>query len=47
MAGLINGEFKPKVSKYLLDLMEKVKLEEGECSKAYKALYNQYILCLE
>ncbi|MBD3823140.1 MAG: radical SAM protein [Epsilonproteobacteria bacterium] len=43
MAGLINGEFKPKVSKYLTELMERVKLEQGEESGAYRALYNQYI----
>ncbi len=43
MAGLINGVFKPKVSNYLLNLIEKVKKEEGETSKSYKALYNQYI----
>lgn len=43
MAGLINGEFKPKVSKYLENLIEKVKQDEGEQSGAYKALYNQYI----
>lgn len=43
MAGLINGEFKSKVSPYLLDLIEKVKKENGESSKEYQALYNQYI----
>lgn len=43
MAGLINGEFKPKVSQYLTDLIEKVKANDGEESKSYKALYNQYI----
>lgn len=43
MAGLINGEFKPKVSQYLLDLIESVKDSHGEDSSAYKALHNQYI----
>lgn len=43
MAGLINGEFKPKVSKYLTKLIEKIKEEEGEESGSYKALYHQYI----
>ena len=43
MAGLVNGEFKPKVSTYLEELIEQVKKEQGENSSAYKALYNQYI----
>jgi len=43
MAGLLNGVFKTKISKYLLALLEKVKIEQGEESKPYKALYNQYM----
>jgi len=43
MAGLVNGEFKSKVSQHLLNVMEKVKAEKGELSKAYQALYNQYV----
>lgn len=43
MAGLIGGVFKEKVSSYLVDLMNDVKLEYGEDSKEYLALYNQYV----
>jgi lysine 2,3-aminomutase len=43
MAGLINGEFREKISDYLYNLMDQVKVEQGENSKAYKALYNQYV----
>jgi lysine 2,3-aminomutase len=43
MAGLVDGVFREKISTYLLELIEKVKLEYGEDSKEYLALYNQYI----
>lgn len=35
-------EFIEQISPYLVQLTEKVKMEKGEDSSAYKALYNQY-----
>ncbi|QFU23531.1 radical SAM protein [Shewanella eurypsychrophilus] len=43
MAGLVNGVFRPKVSKYLRQLIKHVQETEGEDSGAYKALVNQYV----
>lgn len=43
MAGLVNGVFKHKISKYLSNLIEDIELQKGKDSKEYKALYNQYI----
>lgn len=42
MAGLTNGIFREKISEHLRKLMEQVKEVEGQDSKAYQALYNQY-----
>jgi len=43
MAGLVDGVFREKISPYLITLIDKVKLEFGEDSKEYLALYNQYV----
>ncbi len=43
MNNLIKNTFKEKISDHLRNLMERVKSEEGIDSKAYKALYNQYV----
>ena len=42
MAGLTNGVFLEKISEHLQNLMKKIKETEGENSKAYQALHNQY-----
>lgn len=39
-----NKGFNEQVSKYLMDLMDKIKREKGDNSKEYKALYYQYIM---
>ena len=44
MAASLDGEFKEKISKYIINLMDKTKAQYGEDSREYKALAYQYVL---